>query len=254
MLCGCHENAGMKQACVDQPISYAGYRFPPELISYAVWLYYRFPLSLRMVAEMLGARGIEVTYETVRRWAVKFGLEAARRIRATALAPGDKWHLDGVVITMSGRHYWLWRVVDQHGAVLDILVQRRRDRHAAQRLMRKLIKKHNRTPRVLITDKLKSYAAANKDLGFGFEHRQHKGLNNRAENSHQPTRVREKVMRRYKSARQLQRFVSVHDQVANLFMHCRYNRDARAKRARRGQAFAAWDKVTCAQMLGKQTA
>jgi len=129
---------GMKQGSVDQPISYAGYRFPPEVISYAVWLYYRFPLSLRMVEEMLAARGIEVSYETVRRWAVKFGLQAARRLRARCAAFGDKWHLDEVVITINGKHHWLWRAVDQKGMVLDALVQSRRDRKAAQRLMRKL--------------------------------------------------------------------------------------------------------------------
>jgi putative transposase len=217
----------------DNPLSYAGYRFPPEVISYAVWLYYRFPLSLRMVEELLAARGIELTYETVRRWAVKFGLGIARRIRSTALARGDKWHLDEVVVTINGKKHWLWRAVDQHGAVLDVLVQSRRDRHAARRLMRKLLRKHGRAPRVLITDKLKSYAAADRDLGLKGEHRQRKGLNNRAENSHQPTRVREKVMRRFKSSRHLQRFASVHDQVANLFMHCRYHTDAKEKRALR---------------------
>jgi putative transposase len=151
-----------------------------------------------------------------------------------------------VVVTINGKKHWLWRAVDQHGAVLDVLVQSRRDRHAARRLMRKLPRKHGRAPRVLITDKLKSYAAAHRDLGLNGEHRQHKGLNNRAENSHQPTRVREKVMRRFKSARHLQRFASVHDQVANLFMHCRYHTDARQKRALRTQAFEAWESVTCA--------
>ncbi|MDB5784895.1 MAG: transposase [Caballeronia mineralivorans] len=171
-------------------ISYADYRFPPDVISYAVWRYYRFPLSLRMVEELLAARGIELTYETVRRWSVKFGLGIARRIRSIALARGDKWHLDEGVVTINGRKHWLWRAVE-HGAVLDVLVQSRRDRHAARRLMRKLLRKHGRAPRVLITDKLKSYAAANRDLGLKVEHRQHKGLNNRAENSHKPTRVRE---------------------------------------------------------------
>ena len=108
-------------------ISYAGYRFPPDVISYAVWLYYRFPLSLRMVEEVLAARGIELTYETVRRWSVKFGLGIARRIRSIALARGDKWHLDEVVVTINGRKHWLWRAVDRHGAVLDVPVQSRRD-------------------------------------------------------------------------------------------------------------------------------
>jgi len=214
----------------------------------------RFPLSLRMVEELLAARGIELTYETVRRWSVKFGLGIARRIRSTALGRGDKWHLDEVVVTINGKKHWLWRAVDQHGAVLDVLVQSRRDRHAARRLMRKLLKKHGRPPRVLITDKLKSYAAANRDLGINVEHRQHKGLNNRAENSHQPTRVREKVMRRFKSARHLQRFASVHDQVGNLFMYCRYNTNAQQKREARDQAFEAWERVTCVPMLGRLAA
>ena len=234
----------------DTAISYAGYRFPPEVVSYAVWLYFRFPLSLRMVEEMLGARGIEVTYETVRQWALKLGQQAAKRIRARdgVSILGDKWHLDEVVIAIKGKQHWLWRAVDQNGYVLDVLVQSRRNTKAAERLMRKLLRKHGKAPRVMVTDKLKSYAAANKKLGLKFEHRQHKGLNNRAESSHQPTRVREKVMRRYKSARHLQRFLSMHDQVANLFMRYRYNRNSQKKRELRTQAFAAWHEVTCANM------
>ena len=232
----------------DHLISYAGYRFPPEVISYAVWLYFRFPLSLRMVEEMLAARSIDVTYETVRRWALKFGQQIAKNIRHRTAAFGDKWHLDEVVVSINGRHWWLWRAVDQHGAVLSVLVQSRRNRQVAERLMRKLIRRHG-LPRVMITDKLKSYAAAKADLGLKFEHRQHKGLNNRAENSHQPTRVREKVMRRFKSACHLQRFVSVHDQVANIFHHCRYNREAKQKRELRAQAFVAWNEMTCAKMV-----
>src|SRR5260370_20696550 len=158
-------------------ISCSGYRFPRDVISYAVWLYYRFALSLCMVEELLAARGIELTYETVRRWAMKLGLDIARRIRSTALARGDKWHLDEVVVTINGKKHWLWRAVDQQGAVLDVLAQSRRDRHAARRLMRKLLRKHGRAPRVLVTDKLnlRSYAAANHDLGLNVEHRQHKG-------------------------------------------------------------------------------
>jgi putative transposase len=242
------DNQRMLNPKPDTSISYAGYRFPPEVISYAVWLYFRFPLSLRMVEEMLAARGIEATYETVRAWAQKFGQQAAKRIRVRASTFGDKWHLDEVVIAIKGKKLWLWRAVDQHGYVLDILVQSRRDTKAAARLMRKLLSKHGTAPRVMVTDKLKSYAAANKKLGLKFEHRQHKGLNNRVENSHQPTRVREKVMRRYKSACHLQRFLSVHDRIANQFMHCRYNRDAQKKRELRNQAFAAWNEVTCANM------
>ncbi|WP_157646861.1 IS6 family transposase, partial [Burkholderia ubonensis] len=127
---------------VDAAISFKGYRFPPDVISYAVWLYYRFPLSLRMVEELLAARGIELTYETVRCWATKFGRAIARRIRSTAQGRGDKWHLDEVVVTINGTKHWRWRAVDQHGAVLEVLVQRRRDQAAAKWLMRKLLKRH----------------------------------------------------------------------------------------------------------------
>jgi putative transposase len=141
---------------------------------------------------------------------------------------GDKWHLDEVVITIAGEKHWLWRAVDQEGFVLDVLVQSRRDKKAAKRLLRKLLKKQGRAPRVLITDKLRSYAAAKREIMPGVEHRQHKGLNNRAENSHQPTRRRERIMKRFKSPRQVQRFLSIHDQIANLFSR-RPNQDTAAK-------------------------
>ena len=167
---------------------YRRHRFPAEIIGYAVWLYFRFPLSLRMVEEILAARGIDVSHETVRQWAEKFGREYSNRIRRRAPVRGDKWHLDEVVVTIRGRKHWLWRAVDQNGFVLDVLVQNRRDRKAARRLIRKLLKKSARAPRVMIADKLKSYGAARKDMELKIEHRQHKGLNNRAENSHLPTR------------------------------------------------------------------
>ena len=173
---------------------YAGYRFPPEIIGYAVWLYFRFPLSLRMVEEMLAARGIVVSHETVRQWALTFGQTFANEIRRRLPRGGDKWHLDEVVIKIAGKTHWLWRAVDQHGIVLDVLVQSRRNATAAKRLLRKLLKRQGRAPRVMITDKLASYPAAKKDLIPGVEHRRHKGLNNRAENSHQPTRRRERQM------------------------------------------------------------
>src|SRR5215208_5188433 len=133
---------------------YAGYRFPGEVISHAIWLYFRFPLSLRMVEEMLAARGITVSHETVRQWALKFGQDFANQIRRRLPAAGDKWHLDEVVIKIAGRKHWLWRAVDQHGSVLDILVQSRRNTKAAKRLLRKLLKKLGIAPRVMITDKL----------------------------------------------------------------------------------------------------
>jgi putative transposase len=222
---------------------YARHRFPAEVINYAVWLYFRFPLSLRMVEEMLAARGIEVSHETVRQWALKFGQSFANQIRRRLPAPGDKWHLDEVVISIAGKKHWLWRAVDQHGSVFDILVQSRRNAKAAKRLLRKLLKKQGTAPRVMITDKLASYAAAKRVVMPGVEHRQHKGLNNRAENSHQPTRRRERIMKRFKSAGQAQRFLSVHDQVANLFRRPT-NTSAAAHRVSRSRAFLVWNEVT----------
>src|SRR4051795_1187269 len=226
---------------------YAGHRFPVEVISHAVWLYFRFPLSLRMVEEMLAARGIVVSHETVRRWALKFGREFANRIRRRLPGAGDKWHLDEVAIKVAGVKHWLWRAVDQTGMVLDVLVQSRRDKRAAKRLLRKLLKRQCRPPRVMVTDKLPSYGAAKRDLLPGVEHRQHKGLNNRAENSHQPTRRRERQMKRFKSPRQAQRFLSAHDQISNLFHLYRDHLPAADYRAVRARAFAIWAEITGAK-------
>src|SRR5829696_3291686 len=139
---------------------YTRHRFPAELISHAVWLYFRFPLSLRMVEEMLAARGIEVSHETVRQWARKFGQGFDNQIRRRLPGAGDKWHLDEVCVMIRGKKHWLWRAVDQDGVVLDVLVQSRRDKRAAKRLLCKLLKRQTRVPRVMITDKLASYSAA----------------------------------------------------------------------------------------------
>jgi len=198
-----------------------------------------------MVEEMLAARGICVTYETVRRWGKKFGKAFSDQLRRRAPARGDKWHMDEVVVSIAGEQHWLWRAVDQNGFVLDVLVQPRRDTRAAQRLMRKLLKSAAAPPRVMITDKLRSYGAARAKMGLCVEHRQHKGLNNRAENSHQPTRRRERIMKRFKSARQAQGFLATHDQVANLF-HVPYPENATAehRRATRERAFAVWRDVS----------
>ena len=223
---------------------YAGHRFPAEVISHAIWLYFRFPLGLRMVEEMLAARGILVSHETVRQWARKFGQAFANQIRRRLPRGGDKWHLDEMVITIVGQKPWLWRAVDQDGIVLDVLVQSRRDKQAARRLLRKLLRKQGQPPRVLITDKLASYPAAKRELMPGVEHRRHKGLNNRAENSHQPTRRRERQMKRFKSAGQAQRFLSAHDQINNLLPLCREHVTATEFRAARTRAFELWAEIT----------
>src|SRR3954467_12316397 len=144
--------------------SYAGHRFPAEVISHAVWLYFRFPLSLRHVDEILAARGIDVSHETVRQWGLKFGQAFANQIRRRLPRAGDKWHLDEVCLMIRGQKHWLWRAVDQDGVVLDVLVQKRRDKRAAKRLLRKLLKRQMRPPRVMITDKLASYSAAKDEV------------------------------------------------------------------------------------------
>ena len=179
-----------------------------------------------------------------RRWAEKFGRDYANRLRRRAIRPGDTWHLDEVVITIAGQKHWLWRAVDGHGFVLDVLVQKRRDTKAAKRLMRKLLKKYAMAPRVMITDKLRSYAAAKRDLRCGAEHRQHKGLNNRAENSHQPTRRRERIMKRFKTARHVQRFLSIHDPIDNLFHRRRDQQSASERRHARTEALTVWSNAT----------
>lgn len=176
---------------------YRRHRFPAEIIAHAVWLYFRFPLSLRMVEDMLAARGIIVTHQTIRNWAEKFGRQFAKGLkRRSAGRFGDKWHLDEVVVTIAGKKHWLWRAVDQNGFVLDVLIQSRRDARAAKRLMRKLLRAQGRAPRVMITDKLRSYGRARQDVMPDVEHRSHKSLNNRAENSHQPIRRRERIIDR----------------------------------------------------------
>jgi putative transposase len=196
-----------------------------------------------MVEEMLAFRGIEVSHETIRQWGLKFGREFANIIRRRLPRPGDKWHMDEVVLKIAGKKHYLWRAMDQHGVVLDVLVQSRRDRKAAKRLLRKLLKRQGRAPRVMITDKLRSYGAAKKEIMPGVEHRQHKGLNNRAENSHKPTRRRERQMKRFKSARHAQRFLSAHDQINNLFLLPRHRMPATDYRAERARAFEAWHDV-----------
>jgi putative transposase len=223
---------------------YAGHRFPPEVISHAIRLYFRFPLSLRMVEEILAACRIIVRHETVRQWGLKFGHAFANRIRRRLPHLGDKWHLDEVVLTIAGQRHWLWRAVDQDDAVLDVLVQSRRDQRAAKRLLRKLLKRQRRAPRVLIADKLTSYPATKKKPRPGVEHRRHRGLNNRAENSHQPTRRRERQMKRFKPAGQAQRFLSAHDQINNLFPLCRDHLPATDYRAARRRAFEVWAEVS----------
>jgi putative transposase len=223
---------------------YKGYRFPPEIISHAVWLYFRFSLSFRDVEELLAQRGIVVTYETVRQWCLKFGQMYANELRRRRHRCGDTWHLDEVFLNINGETLYLWRAVDQDGNVLDILVQSRRNKQAAKRFFRKLLKGLHYVPRVIITDKLKSYGAAKRDILPSVEHRQHKGLNNRAENSRQHTRLREKTMRRFKSAKQAQRFLSAFGPISGHFQPRRHRLRAGEYHAILQSRFQIWNEVT----------
>jgi putative transposase len=226
--------------------SYYGYRFPPEIISHAVWLYHRFCLSFRDAEDLLAQRGVTVTYETIRQWCRTFGPTYARMLRRRRGRMGDTWYLDELFVMIQGRQHYLWRAVDEDGDVIDILLQSRRDRRAATRFFRKLLKGQGREPRRLITDKLRSYSAAHRTVMPSVVHSTRQYENNRAEVSHQLTRQRERQMRRFKSARHAQRFLSVHGLVLNLFRVGRHLLRAAHHRLLRTRSFRMWDAVTCA--------
>ncbi|GAW37295.1 transposase IS66 family protein [Roseovarius sp. A-2] len=216
-----------------------GYRFPREIVAYAVWVYHRFALSTADVEDLLADRGVMVSRETIRKWVNRFGRHFADCIKRDRPAAIDKWHLDEVIIPINGRKYWLWRAVDANGDVLDILVQPRRNAKAARRFLARLIDRFGE-PRAVITDKLRSYFKPIRDLAPGADHRAHKGLNNRIEGSHRPTRKREKLMGRFKSPRQAQRFVATHDQINIVFRPRRYQLSAISYRHARADALDLW--------------
>jgi putative transposase len=223
---------------------YKHHRFPAEIISHGVWLYYRFCLSYRDVEELLFARGVIVTYEAIRKWCRKFGQAYANQLRRRRPQPGDKWHLDEVFLTIRGERHYLWRAVDQEGNILDILVQRRRNKHAAKKFFRKLLKGLVYVPRVIITDKLASYGAAKREILPGVEHRQHRYLNNRAENSHQPTRQRERRMQGFKAPGHAQQFLSAYGPIAQHFRPRRHRLSAPVYRQVMAHRFQMWHEVT----------
>jgi putative transposase len=224
--------------------SYVGFRFPVEIISHCVWLYHRFPLSFRDVEEMMLERGIVVSHETVRQWCIKFGQSYANGPRSRRPRPGDKWHLDEVFIKINGKTHYLWRAVDQDGTVLDILVTSRRDAKAATRFFRKLLTGLEYAPRVLVTDKLASYGVAHRRLMRSVEHRRSKYLNNRAENSHQLTRARERAMKRFTSAGHAQRFLSAFSGISPHFRTSRHLLHAQEYRREMANCFSTWNEVT----------
>ena len=222
---------------------YKRYRFPSVIIQHAVWLYYRFNLSHRDIEDLLAERGINVTYEAIRLWCNRFGPKYTARLKRKHRGYGDTFFIDEVFIRIDGKQQYLWRAVDQDGEVVDVYLQKRRDGAAAKRFFNRLLKKHKDEPRKIVTDKLRSYGVAHRELIPDTIHDTSQYANNRAELSHQPTRVRERGMRRFKSVVQAQRFLDVHSAVYNLFNLGRHLISAIHYRLFRMRAFASWKRA-----------
>ena len=222
---------------------YKRYRFPSEIIQHAVWLYHRFNLSHRDIEDLLAERGITVSYESIRLWCNKFGPQYTKRLKYRHQGFGDTFYIDEVFVKIDGKQQYLWRAVGQDGEVVDVFLQARRDGEAAKRFFKRLLKKHHGEPRKIVTDKLRSYGVAHRELMPETIHDTTQYANNRAELSHQPTRVRERGMRRFKSSRQAQRFLGVHAAVYNLFNLGRHLVSAKNYRILRMRAFVSWKRA-----------
>jgi putative transposase len=220
---------------------YKRHRFPSEIIRYAVWLYYRFNMSHRDIEDLLAERGIEVSYESIRMWCNKFGPYYARRLKRKHSGYGDTFYIDEVFVKIRGQQKYLWRAVDQDDEVVDVFLQSRRDGAAAKRFFKCLLRNHGNEPRKIVTDKLRSYGVAHRELMPESIHDTSQYANNRAELSHQPTCVRERGMRRFKSIQQAQCFLSAHAAVYNLFNLGRHLVSAKNYRIFRLRAFASWN-------------
>jgi len=220
--------------------TYKRYRFPPEIISYAVWLYHRFNLSHRDIEDLLAERGITVSYESIRLWCIKFGAKYARRLKRKRRGFGDTFYIDEVFVKINGKQHYLWRAVDQDGDVVDVFLQTKRDGATAKRFFKRLLRNHGGEPRKIVTDKLRSYCVARREVMPESIHDTDRYANNRAEQSHETTRVRERGMRRFKSVGQAQRFLGVHAAVCNLFNLGRHLIRAEHYRNLREGAFGRW--------------
>ena len=229
-----------------QNFTFKRYRFPPAIIRYAVWLYARFTLSYRDIEDLLTERGLDISYETVRRWFHKFGAPIARNLRRTRPTPRDYWHLDEMAIVIRGKRHWLWRAVDNEGEIPDFWVQPKRNTGAALKLMRKLLKKQGWAPTRIMTDKLRSYHVAFRGLGLSAEHIDKKRANNRAENSHQPVRRRERKMQKFKSPSSAQKFLNIQSATYNTFYLQRYLIDRATFKKHRAEAFDVWESASTA--------
>ena len=228
-----------------KPLSFKRHRFLPDVIRHAVWLYFRFSLSLREVEEMLAQRGVEVSHETIRCWTIKFGPLIARRLRKRRPAPSPRWHLDEMVSWIGGRRMYLWRAVDDEGEVLDLVVQRRRDNEAALKLLNRLLRNQPVEPERITTDGLASYGSALRELGLDRIHRPGRlRENNRVENSHLPIRRRERQQQLFKSQPSAQRFLTTHAAIYNTFNVQRHLISRPTLRRFRAEANAAWAAAT----------
>ena len=223
--------------------TYKRHRFPPDIISYTVWLYYRFNLSHRDIEDLLAERGITVSREAIRLWCIKFGAIYARRLKRKHRGYGDTFFIDEVFVKINGKQHYLWRAVDQDGEVIDVFLQARRDGATAKRFFRRLVRSHGGEPRKIVTDKLRSYGVAHREVMPDVIHDTPQYANNRAEQSHESTRVRERGMRRFKSVGQAQRFVTAHAAVQNLFNLGRHLVKAEHYRNLRISAFSEWSRV-----------
>jgi putative transposase len=228
--------------------TYKRHRFPPDIISYAVWLYYRFNLSHRRCAgpfieDLLAERGVEVSYESIRLWCIKFGTKYARRLKRKHRGYGDTFYIDEVFVKISGKQHYLWRAVDQDGEIVDVYLQAKRDGAAAKRFFKRLLRSHGDEPRKIVTDKLRSYGVAHRELMPDVIHDDSQYANNRAEQSHEPTRVRERGMRKFKSVKQAQRFLGAQAAVSNLFNLGRHLVRAEHYRDLRVSAFNEWSRA-----------
>ena len=222
---------------------YKRHRFPPDIISYAVWIYYRFNLSHRDIEDLLAERGITVSYETIRLWCIKFGARYARRLKRKHQGYGDTFYIDEVFVKINSKQHYLWRAIDQDGEVVDVYLQEKRDGATAKRFFRRLLRSHGEEPRKIVTDKLRSYQVAHREIIPDAIHVTDRYANNRIEQSHETTRVRERGMRKFKSKEQAQRFLGAFAAVQNLFNLGRHLVRSEHYRNLRVSAFEEWRRV-----------
>ncbi len=236
-------------------LSFKRHRFSAEVIQYAVWLYFRFTMSLRDVEELLAQRGIDVSYETIRCWTIKFGPQIARNLKRRRPPPTPRWHLDEMVSNIGGRRFYIWRAVDDEGEVLDHVVQKERDTAAASTRLGRLLRNQRVSPTSITTDGLRSYRAALTEMGLEAIHKPGRLRdNNRVENSHLAIRRRERKMQGFKSQASAQRFLTIHTAIHNTFATQRHLTSRQALRTLRGKAHEDWSTAVAQQRLPAELA